>query len=76
MFTTISQNNTFYSTGILMAMSVVQASTGFPYFSNAMYQYMCNNPVHLNVDEIPDQEAKQFAQQVITCNFILSAACY
>lgn len=50
-----------------MAMAIVQGSTGFPFLSNAMYHYMCNVPLsslHLSVEEIPDQTARQFAEQV------------
>ena len=42
-----------------MVMSVVQVSTGFSYLSNAIYQYICNTPVHLTVNEIPDQSSNR-----------------
>ncbi|KAL5470935.1 hypothetical protein EMCRGX_G028994 [Ephydatia muelleri] len=56
--------NMFYCIGMLMAMAVVQCSTGFPFLCDAMFAYMCNIPLQLSVDEIPDQTARKLAEQI------------
>ena len=37
MFTIVPQANMFYCIGMLMAMAVVQCSTGFPFLCDAMF---------------------------------------
>ena len=64
MFTIVPQANMFYCIGMLMAMAVVQCSTGFPFLCDAMFACMCNIPLQLSVDEIPDQTARKLAEQV------------
>ena len=39
----------FYYIGQLIAMSISQEGSGFPYFSQSVYQYLCGtNPLEIN----------------------------
>ena len=52
-----------------MAMAIVQGGVGFPFFSNAMFEYICNVPlsqISVVVEEIPNPIARRFAKQVRT----------
>ena len=61
------QNRKFYLVGQLMAMSIGQEGSGFPYFSRSVYKYLCGvNPMNIEVEveDVPDFDVKNLLHKV------------
>ena len=64
------QDNKFANVGKLIAMSLSQDGSGFPFFSPCLYQYLsgkelCN--IKVIPDEVPDFEARDLLYKVRRC---------
>lgn len=52
---------------MLMAMSICQGGSGFPFFGRATFDYICGKDVErliTVVEEIPDPETRQLVEEV------------
>ena len=47
-----------------MSMSLAQGGTGFPFFSNAVFDWICGRDPSVDVDSIPDDEAREILLKV------------
>lgn len=61
------QTNKFLYVGRLMAMSLVQGGSGFPFFAQPMYEYLCGvdpSSVNISVNDVPNSDAALLLQKV------------
>ena len=50
-----------------MAMSLAQQGSGFPFFGNSTFSYLCSQDISnidVAVDEVPDHETRTLIMQV------------
>ena len=62
-----AQSNTFYKIGILMAASLAQGGSGFPFIYKGVYEYLCGRDLGLVTvapTAIPDYEVQKIANKV------------
>ena len=73
-----TQENTFFYIGRLMAMTVVNCSSGYPFLAPSVYSYLCGTPLSNIViadDEVPTFEIRNLMEKVSTCNAIINTDC-
>ena len=60
------QSRKFYQVGSLVAMGIVQGSSGFPFLSPPVFEYLCSGeiPVHVSHEHVPSLEVKTFMNEV------------
>ena len=55
----------FWYAGHLMAMSLVQDRSGFPYMAPPLFEYLCAMPtIDVTKKDVPSYEVQQLLQQV------------
>ena len=64
----ILQNNKFFKIGQLMGMSIAQQGSGFPFFSQTAYKYLCNEDVsslEVIIADVPFPDVRDFLEKVV-----------
>lgn len=54
--------------GQLMAMSLVQEGSGFPYIAPPVYEYLCGaelSTIDPTIEDVPNLEVKSFIEEVL-----------
>ena len=77
-FLVYTQENTFFYIGRLMAMTVVNCSSGYPFLAPSVYSYLCDTPLSDIViadDEVPTIEIRNLMEKVSRCNVIVNTDC-
>lgn len=67
------QEKKFYFVGNLIAMGIVQGSSGIPYLAPPVYDYLCGATLEsltLTVEDVPSFEVKEFLEKVGSCLMI------
>ena len=57
----------FYKIGVLIATSIAQGGSGFPYLYEGVYEYLCGkepNSVSTTASVIPDYAARSVVEKV------------
>lgn len=68
----VFQSNMFFSIGCLMATSIVQGGSGFPFLCKCVYEYLSGQDVDVTTVDytvIPDSDIRAILDKVIS-NFI------
>ena len=68
----MSQNKKFLHIGRLMAMGIVQGSSGVPFFSPPVYEYLCGSDmlsVAVTLEDVPVYEVRELLNKVICLLF-------
>ena len=63
------QTNKFEHVGKLMAMSLIQGGSGFPYLAPPMYDYLCGKDaisIEVSAEDVPSIDVTQLLQKVTT----------
>ena len=62
------QSNIYFSIGCLMATSIVQGGSGFPFLCKCVFEYLSGQDVNATVDYtvIPDSDIKATLDKVVT----------
>ncbi len=61
------QQRKFFHVGQLMAMSLVQQGSGFPFIAPPVYQYLCGTEMHmieLTTEDVPNYEVRLLLHEV------------
>ena len=61
------QSNKFFKICHLMGMSIAQQGSGFPYFSQTAYKYLCNEDVstlEVITADVPAPDVRNFLEMV------------
>lgn len=61
------QTKKIYNVGRLMAMSLVQGGSGFPFFAPPMYQYLCGmemSSIAVSTQDVPNLEVLSLLEKV------------
>ena len=71
MCVTCFQSNTFSKIGVLMAASIAQGGSGFPFIYKGVYEYLCGRDLGL-VTVVPkairDYDVQEIVKEVIVMN--------
>lgn len=72
------QAKKFEKLGQLMAMSLSQSGSGFPFFASCMFDYICGkdvNEVTVDINNVPDYEARDLLFKVLIANSYSNNVC-
>ena len=61
------QANDLYYIGQLIAMGIVQGSSGVPFLAPPVFDYLCGfsiDTIHVTKDDVPTYEVQQFLKKV------------
>ena len=63
----VLQSGKFKAVGELMAVSIVQGGSGFPFFSECMFKYLCGadiRSIRISLCEVPHYSVKTLLEKV------------
>ena len=66
----------FRRIGLLVGMALIQGGSGFPYFSPAVYSYICGhdvNTIDISVDEVVNADLRAALNKVHMCDFFMNS---
>lgn len=61
------QRNKYYQLGMLMAMSIVQGGSGFPFLAPPIFQYICGveiRRISISNEDVPEYDVKKLIEDV------------